>query len=182
MVNTRNLLLLVFLTLLAKAIIAQDAPKLGDAKANVRESLIWNSKNINASERRDFNHDSASSVIENGDTLVYRVSDVSETEYAFIFSKDTCVAIHIKFSCFVCFKKRYKRWLFPGKWRQDENGYLYRRRKLTRAYIKRLNGNCVFPYEVSVTTIEDPISKEAWQKMEKVKKKWIGTRKYLLPQ
>ena len=49
-----------------------------------------------------------------------------------------------------------------------------------RGYIKRVEDDCPFLYEVAIMHIDKPISKEEWKKMEKVEKKRIGTRKYLL--
>jgi hypothetical protein len=172
------LLVLSILILLNSCGIAQ-RPYLGDTKADVKEMLLITCKNHNDYESYHFKNDGSAIVADNGDTLVFRISDSDELKYIFTFSNDKCETVQVKLACFVCLHQGNGKWLFQGKWRVDENGYLYRRKDSARAYIKR-SVDCPFLYEVVVQSLNSPIAKENWRNMRKVKKSEIATRKYLL--
>lgn len=168
----RHLSLLAF-TLLWSASTAQ-SPRLGDSRMKTAETLRTSCRNFNDYMRKSYGRDPAATLFEKGDTLMYRVSSADEARYTLTFSNDQCVEIRLELSCLPCLQLEYRKDLFKGKWRVEEDGYLYRLKNPARASIRRAV-DCPFLYEVDVRRMEVPLPKDSFRRMKRVKKKWLGT-------
>lgn len=173
MVNLLHPTTLLAFVLLCSTSEAQ-VPLLGDSRTKTMETLRLACLNLNSYILKSQGRDSAATFIETGDTLVYRASADDEARYTFTFQNDRCVGIDMRLSCLVCLRRSYRKDLFKGSWRVDENGYLYRSTNPARASIRRVV-NCPFLYEVNVRSMEVPLPKDSFRKMKKVKRKWLGT-------
>lgn len=147
---------------------------LGKSRMQTTEGVRAESHFLNARSRTFHGTDSVAVCVEKGDTLRCRVSGEEELEYTFTFSNDQLVAMSLRLSCLVCLKRTYRRTLFEGKWRVDDNGYLYRSKNPARASISRAV-DCPYLYKVDIRSLEVPPSNESFKRMKKVKKKWLGT-------
>lgn len=149
-------------------------PRLGDSKMKTTEIVRVACRDFNALMRRFQGQDSAASFFEAGDTLWFRVSEADEALYTFTFFKDQCVEMSLKLSCLSCFQIEYRKYFFHGKWRVDGSGYLYRSKNPARASIRRAV-DCPYLYKVDIRSMEEPLPRDSFKKMRKVKKKWLGT-------
>ena len=177
-VQLRRPLLLIAIGFLCTVSNAQ-SPTLGDGRAETKEALQVVSRYFSDYVKMTLGRDSAATVVELGDTLIYRVSGDEEVKYEYVFSKDLCVAIRVRFSCLACMHLTYRKWFFKGRWRMDENRTMFRIKDPARATIKRAV-DCPFLYQADLVRMESPVSKEDLKKMKKVKKKLIGTWESLL--
>ncbi|MBK8498198.1 MAG: hypothetical protein IPL52_05145 [Flavobacteriales bacterium] len=174
--------LVVLIAIVPMGIVSEaQSPTLGDSRAKTEEWLRLVCRYFNADFKKVYGHDSAATVNEIGDTLIYRVSSNDEVQYEYIFLNDTCVAIRVRFACLACLHLTYRKWYFKGRWRVDENETLYRFKDPARATIKRAV-DCPFLYEVNLIRMDSPVPKSVFRSMKKVKKKRIGRWDYLLPQ
>ena len=111
------------------------------------------------------------------DSIIYKPSGGDEVKIIYTFNNDTCSEIKIQFACLVCLNKTYGKWLFRGKWRLGDDGYLYSYNMPAKAYIKRVI-NYPYLYELKLIKLEVPIDKINLKRMEKVNKKLIGAGEY----
>lgn len=178
MINFRRIFLLAIYLLLFNQGQSQ-APYLADSRAEAEESLRTACKYLNEEQKRNFGRESVASVIASGDTLTWSASTDDEAELRYLFSENKVISMNVRLSCLSCLNLTYRKWLFKGSWRVDQDGYLYRSKDPARASIRRAV-DCPYLYEVKLESLENPPSKDEFKKMEKVKKKRIGTRKYIL--
>lgn len=173
MANFTRLFALQVLMLLWSVSAAQSL-YLGKSRMQTSETVRAECRYFNTRARTIHGTDSVAAIFEKGDTLRCRISAEEELEYTFTFSNDQLVEMSLKLSCLVCLNRTYRRTLFEGRWRVDDNGYLYRSKNPARASIRRAV-DCPFLYEVNVRSLEVPLSNESFKRMKKVKKKWLGT-------
>ncbi|HRF81773.1 MAG TPA: hypothetical protein PL070_16970, partial [Flavobacteriales bacterium] len=102
----------------------------------------------------------SASLIDKGDTLVYRTSGADETRIELIFSYAVCEQIILEFTCFTCLEKEYRKELFKGEWRVAEDGYLYRLMNPARASIQRAV-DCPYLYKVDIRSMEQPLTRDS---------------------
>ncbi len=155
---------------------AQD-PQIGDSRTEIAEILRMVCRNENYYKERDTGLVVPATFVEVDDTLMYNVPGDGAFQLKYVLADDECVGINMRFTCIACLNLTYRKWLFKGRWRMDDSGYLYRMKNPARARIKNVQ-DFPFLYEVQVTRMESPPSKEALRRMRKVKKKRLGTRHY----
>jgi hypothetical protein len=175
--NRKQLIILVFFVITG-CYSSSHFPYLGDDRIEVQETLLLACKNYSDYERRFHNVDSAASVSSRGDSLIYDIR-LEDVKYVYVFSDGKCESINVKFSCLPCLNKSYRKWLFRGKWKIDEAGYLYNQNGAAVAFMKR-DVDCPYLYKVNLTKFDSTLSKEDLKKMKKVDKKLIGTGTYLM--
>ena len=155
----------------------QDIHELNDSKDKILKDVIWNFQNTPNFFSVIFSKDSVSQIIDKGDTIIYKPISADEVKIIYTFINDTCSEIKLQFACLVCLNMTYRKWLFRGKWRLSNDGFLYNNRIPVKAYLKR-TVNCPYLYEVKLIKLDNPIEKIELKKMEKVNKKLIGTNVY----
>lgn len=149
-------------------------PRLGDTRTKTAETLRVACRDFNVLMRMLNDRDSAAMLFEKGDTLRYRISEADEALYTFTFSNDQLVEMSLKLSCLSCFRLEYRKYFFQGKWRIDKGGYLYRLKNPAQASIRRAV-DCPYLYKVDIRSMKEPLPKDSFKKMRKVKKNWLGT-------
>ncbi|HRF80940.1 MAG TPA: hypothetical protein PL070_12735 [Flavobacteriales bacterium] len=147
---------------------------LGKSKMQTTEGVRAEIRYLNARSRTVHGIDSVAVCFEKVDTFTCRVSGEDELEYTFTFSSDKLVGMSLRLSCLVCLNRTYRKTLFEGKWRVDGSGYLYRSKNPARASIRRAV-DCPYLYKVDIRSMEEPLTRDSFKKMRKVKKKWLGT-------
>lgn len=153
---------------------AAQSPELGKSRMQTTETVRAECHYLNTRSRTFQGTDSVAVCFEKGDTLSCRVSGEEELEYTFTFSNDQLVAMSLRLSCLVCLNRTYRKTLFEGTWRVAVNGYLYRSKNPARASIRRAV-DCPYLYKVDIRSMEEPLTRDSFKKMRKVKKKWLGT-------
>lgn len=161
----------IVLTLLCLSIVAQRST-LGASRGRTLEELRSYSRSFEENRDSCPKH-SFARLRESADTLIYRVSNKEELKCQYVFSNDLCVELRVQFSCYVCLNKGHRKWIFKGRWRVDETGTMYRRKKPASASIRRLE-DCPFLYEVHLSSMDEPVSKKTFRKMRVVEKRLIG--------
>jgi hypothetical protein len=174
MIPKRFWLTLIALFLLGESIHAQHL-SLGADKAATEGALHRVCNELNSLFDYERGKSSHCAVITRGDTVFYRVSDWDEVQYAFVFANEVCTGIQLKWACITCLRLNYRKGLFTGRWRMDENRTLYRYKHPARATIRRVE-DCPFLYELNLSSMPQAVSRKDFNKMERVKKRSIGTQ------
>lgn len=145
---------------------------LGAGRLETMEELQSNCRSFHE-HRESYPRDSYVEATEAVDTIMYRVSNKEELLCQYIFSNDVCVELRVQFSCYVCLNKGHRKWIFKGRWRVDETGTMYRLKDPACASIRRLV-DCPFLFEVRLSSIDVPVTRQAFRKMRVVENKMIG--------
>jgi hypothetical protein len=170
---------LIALLLMVFNSVSGQSPYLGDSFAHSKFLLDRACKNLSDHEVLFFNNNKACEITEKKDTLIFQVSSDDQVLYTYVYQNDLCASIIVQYACPVCLNLSDRKWLFKGEWRRRDDGFLYNNKISAQAYIKRAV-NCPYLYEIKVTKLNEPIPKEEFKKMERVRKRHIGSRKYLL--